>query len=166
MFHQRGKLNTLRHFHAPSSRADGLSAPLLKIIDGALAGVIFLLPFVMGGRHPLGQLTLAILAVTASLAWAIRQCFRPHPVWRPTWALALISAGIILVSLQSIPLPQGVLELLAPSQAKILPLWSAGKPDSASLGRWCTISFAPYQTRESGAADILWAVVFRNGRAR
>ena len=113
MFSQRGNLNTSRHFHARSPRAEGLSALLLNIIDGALAAVIFLLPYVMGGRHPLGQLMLAALAVIAGLAWAVRQTIRPQPVWRPTWALALISAGVILVALQAIPLPQTVLEILA-----------------------------------------------------
>jgi O-antigen ligase/tetratricopeptide (TPR) repeat protein len=132
-------------FHAPG--ADGLNALLLQIVDGCLAGAIFFLPFAMGGRHPLGQLILAGLAAIAALAWAVRQSLRPHPHWRPTWALALISAGLILILLQTAPLPQSALQWLAPSQAKILPLWNANRPDAACFGRWNCISFAPEETR-------------------
>ena len=160
MFSQRGNLNTSRHFHARSPRAEGLSALLLNIIDGALAAVIFLLPYVMGGRHPLGQLMLAALAVIAGLAWAVRQTIRPQPVWRPTWALALISAGVILVAVQATPLPQPVLEILAPSQANILPLWNTAKAGAASLDRWSTISFAPDETRRNLVLLISYGLLF------
>jgi tetratricopeptide (TPR) repeat protein len=133
---------------------------MLNIIDGGLAGVIFLLPFVMGGRHPLGQLILAALAVVTGLAWAIKQSIRPQPVWRPTWVLALISAGVILVMLQAAPLPQSMLQLLAPSQANILPLWNAAQSDSALLGRWQTISFTPDATCASLVLMLSYGLLF------
>jgi len=122
MFNPRGNLKIIRHTHVQAPGTDILIALMLQIIDGGLAGVIFLLPFVMGGRHPLGQLILAALAAITALAWAVRQTLRPHPNWRPTWALALISTGLILVLFQTIPLPQSVLERLAPSHANVLPL--------------------------------------------
>ena len=159
MFNQRQNLMT-SHSQTQGSGAGASTALLLKIIDGGLAGVIFLLPFVMGGRHPLGQLILAALAVVTGLAWAIRQCLRPHPIWRPTWILALISAGLILIMLQTIPLPQSLLQLLAPSQANILPLWNAAQPDSASLGRWNTISFAPEETRANLVLALSYGLLF------
>ncbi len=91
MFNYPDNLKSMRHAHAQASRRRPvLGAVLLQIVDGGLAGVIFLVPFVMGGRHPLGQLILVALAVVTALAWAIRQSLCPHPSWRPTWALALI----------------------------------------------------------------------------
>jgi O-antigen ligase len=159
MYSQRGNLTTSRHIHA-QAHGGALNALLLNIIDGGLAGVIFFLPFVMGGRHPLGQLILAALAVVISLAWAIRQCLRDEPVWRPTWILALISAGVILIMLQTIPLPQSILQLLAPSQGNILPLWNAAQPDSALLGRWQTISFAPEETRANLVLALSYGLLF------
>ena len=160
MFDKRGNSNTSRHFNGLSPRAEGLSSLLLNIIDGALAGVVFVLPLVMGGRHPLGQLMLAALAVTAGLAWAVRQIFRPHPIWRPTWALALVAGGIMLVALQAVPLPQPLLEFLAPSHAKLLSLWNNAQPDAASLGSWSTISFAPEETRRNLVLLISYGLLF------
>jgi O-antigen ligase len=160
MSNQHGNLTTSRHAHAQATGADALSALMLNIIDGGLAGVIFLLPFVMGGRHPLGQLILAALAVVIGLAWAIRQSLQSDPVWRPTWFLALISAGVILIMLQIMPLPQPVLHVLAPSQVNILPLWNAAQPNSASLGYWETISFAPEETRENLVLALSYGLLF------
>jgi O-antigen ligase/tetratricopeptide (TPR) repeat protein len=160
MFNLRGNLKMIRHTHVQAPGADRLIALMLQIIDGGLAGVIFFLPFVMGGRHPLGQLILAALALITVLAWAVRQTLRPHPNWRPTWALALISAGLILVLLQTIPLPQSVLERLAPSHAKILPLWNTDQPGAASLGRWACISFAPEETRANLVLLLAYGLLF------
>jgi O-antigen ligase/tetratricopeptide (TPR) repeat protein len=160
MFNPRGNLKIIRHTHVQTPGADRLIALMLQIIDGGLAGVIFLLPFVMGGRHPLGQLILTALAVITALAWVVRQTLRPHPNWRPTWALALISAGLILVLFQTIPLPQSVLERLAPSHAKILPLWNTDQPGAASLGRWACISFAPEETRANLVLLLAYGLLF------
>ena len=41
---------------------------LLQIVDACLAGVIFLVPMLMGGRHAIGHAVLTLLAVAA--AWA------------------------------------------------------------------------------------------------
>ncbi|MGA2799556.1 MAG: O-antigen ligase family protein, partial [Thermoguttaceae bacterium] len=160
MYNQRGNLLTSRHAHAQAPGAGALSALLLNIIDGGLAGVVFLLPFVMGGRHPLGQLILAALAAVTGLAWAIRQSLRSDPAWQPTWILGLISAGVILIMLQTIPLPPPVLQLLAPSQANILPLWNAAQADSASLGNWHTISFAPEETSANLVLALSYGILF------
>jgi O-antigen ligase len=160
MFDKRDNSNISRHSSGLSPRAERLSSLLINVIDGALAGVIFVLPLIMGGRHPLGHLMLAALAVTAGLAWAVRQIFRPHPIWRPTWTMALVGGGIVLVALQSVPLPQAMLDLLAPSHAKLLPLWNNTPPDSASLGRWSTISFAPEETRRNLVLLISYGLLF------
>ena len=146
--------------HAPAPGTDRLSAQLLQIVDGGLAGVIFIVPYVMGGRHPLGQLILAALAVLMALAWAIRQSIRPHPTWRPTWALALISAGAILIVLQMIPFPRSLLEWFAPRHENILPLWNAAQPGTAYLGAWSFISFTPTETQASLVLFLTYGLLF------
>jgi O-antigen ligase len=160
MFTYSDNMKTMRQIHATAPGADRLSALLLQIIDGGLAGVIFIVPFIMGGRHPLGQLILVALAVVTALAWAIRQCLRPRPVWRPSWALTLISAGVILIILQMIPLPQYLLERFAPCHENILPLWNAAQPGPASLGPWSFISFTPAETQASLVLFLTYGLLF------
>ena len=74
-----------------------LDAFLLHVVDGSLAGVVFLVPLLMGGRHAVGQLALTVLAVVAACAWTVRQSLREDAAWRPTSATPLILAGVVLV---------------------------------------------------------------------
>src|SRR3972149_1844163 len=114
MSSHRDNLNLICRGGPQPSAAGPSSALLLRIVDGGLAGVLFIIPFLLGGRHPLGQLILVLLAVITTLAWMLRQCLCTHAVWRPTWALPLLFAGAMLIFLQTIPLPQPLLERLAP----------------------------------------------------
>ena len=67
-------------------------AMLLKIVDGGLAGCIFLVPLLLGGRQALGQLVLVGLAVSVAAAWIIRQCIARQGIWRRS------AAGLVLVA--------------------------------------------------------------------
>ncbi len=49
---------------------------LLKVVDGSLAGCIFLVPFLMGGRQALGQLVLVLLAAVAAILASGRPALR------------------------------------------------------------------------------------------
>ena len=119
---------------------------LLQMVDGCLAGVIFLVPLLLGGRHAVGQLVLTVLAVTAVCTWSLRQCRRSAAHWRMTWAMPLLLAGLALVVLQVVPLPPWLLARLAPRTAELLPLWNQGTGPLA-LGAWSYISFTPAETR-------------------
>jgi O-antigen ligase len=125
---------------------------LLQIVDGGLAGAIFFVPLLMGGRHALGQLVLTVLAVTVAVAWTIRQSLRKDAVWRPTatWrsigAMALILAGLAIVVLQLISLPPWLLAWLSPRTADVLPAWGAGAATAALLGHWTRLSLTPAET--------------------
>ena len=160
MFNYRDNSKVIWHKHAEQPYVGQLRASLLQIVDWCLAGVIFIVPFVMGGRHPLGQLILVALAVVAAAAWAIRQSLSPHPTWRPTWAMALISAGAMIIILQTIPLPESLLERLTPRHDNILPLWNPEISASASLGRWSIISFSPEDTRAGLVLFLTYGLLF------
>ena len=97
---------------------------LLQVVDGGLAGVIFLVPLLMGGRHALGQLVLTVLAVATAWAWIVRQYLRNDAAWRSTCVVPLILAGLTLVTMQAVPLPPSWLARLAPRAAEVLPLWA------------------------------------------
>ena len=55
------------------SSSDSRSTPserlLGYVVDAGLIGVPMLGPWFMGGRHPLGELVIVVLAVVAGLAW-------------------------------------------------------------------------------------------------
>jgi hypothetical protein len=46
---------------------------LLRIVDLGLAGSIFLVPMLLGGRHAVGRLMLVALSLAVALAWSARQ---------------------------------------------------------------------------------------------
>jgi O-antigen ligase len=152
--------NVIWSKRAPPCAADRFSALLLQIVDGGLAGVLFLVPFLMGGRHAFGQLILVVLAAVIALAWALRQSLRANAAWRPTWALFLLVAAAALVSLQAVPLPQTMLERLAPEQAKVLTFWSAAQPSSPSLGRWPFVSYTPADTTSGLVLFMAYGLLF------
>ncbi len=109
---------------------------LLQVVDGGLAGVIFVTPLLMGGRHAVGQLGLTVFAVAAAWAWAVRQCLQPDARWRSVAATPLLLLGLVLVVLQIVPLPPWLLGHLSPATAELLPLWSAkgGLPHGLGTG--------------------------------
>jgi tetratricopeptide (TPR) repeat protein len=137
-----------------------LAAWCLRIVDGGLAGVIWVVPFLMGGRHALGQLILVALAVVTALAWAIRQTVSMRAAWRPSWATWLIFGGAALLLLQIAPLPPAVLKSLAPHQAALLPLWASGGSSGPALGLWRTVSLAPADTRAALVLFLAYALLF------
>ena len=116
---------------------------LLRVVDGGLAGVIFALPLLMGGRHAIGQLGLTVFAVAAAWAWVLRQCLRPDARWRPIAVMPLLLIGLALVVLQIVPLPPWLLGRLSPATAEALPLWSAQGGTAVWFGYWNRISFTP-----------------------
>jgi O-antigen ligase/tetratricopeptide (TPR) repeat protein len=133
---------------------------LLQVVDGSLAGVIFVVPLVMGGRHPLGQLLLAGLAVAMGLAWIGHLGCSEDASWRPTRAALLLLAGLALVLLQTAPLSVSALQWLAPRSADLLPLWNPAKSSNTGLGVWQYLSLTPAETRAGLAVFLAYGLVF------
>ena len=137
-----------------------LAKLLLQIVDGGLAGCIFIVPMIMGGRQALGRLTLAALSVAACLAWALRQSLRKEWTWRRSSAEWLILAGVVLLIVQTVSLPPTLLERLAPHVSEILPLWSPDGDSSAKLGVWSQVSLTPAATRAALVIFLAYSLLF------
>jgi O-antigen ligase len=125
-----------------------------------LAGLIFVVPLMMGGRHPLGHLTLAALAVVTALAWIVRQSLRSEGAWRRTAADWLLVAVLALLVLQLVSLPQAVAPWLAPHTSEILPLWSSEGGEAHPLGVWSTVSLTPAATQGALVLFLAYSLVF------
>ena len=155
------KTSEVYHIPGVSRLGPGaLDTFLLRIVDGGLAGSVFLVPFLMGGRQALGQMALVALAVAAALAWTIRWCLHRRFTWRATWAALLLLAGAGLVTLQVVPLPQGLLRQISPHTAEILPLWHSRGESAAQWGPWRTVSLTPASTRDGLAVFLSYALLF------
>lgn len=132
---------------------------LLGVVDASLAGCIFAVPMMLGGRHAFGHFTLALLAAAAATAWWCRQCVIERPYWRRSAGYLLLLAAIGLVVLQVVPLPPAWIARLAPKTAELLPLWGKAGAESG-LGPWRLISLAPAASQAGLVLLLSYAIVF------
>ena len=118
----------------------------LRMVDLGFLGLILLLPFIWGGRQALGNLTTVLLSGWTASWWAIYQLRQDRPLWRFSGAEPLFLFAILLVVLQTLTLPESLKVQLSPQINQLLPAWSDNPETSIGLGRWGTLSFAPWQT--------------------
>ncbi|NQU22290.1 MAG: O-antigen ligase family protein [Candidatus Nealsonbacteria bacterium] len=157
---QAGQLRTAVESPGGAATHPQLDRLLLRIVDGGLAGCIFLVPMLMGGRQALGQLVLVTLAVVVAAAWSVRQLLRTKFLWRRCGALWLLAAGAILLIVQIAPLSPSMLSRVAPHTSEILPLWTAETGDDASMGLWNCISLTPGETEAAAAVFLAYCLLF------
>ena len=153
----RRRLETGERRRAPASAPD---RNLSRVVDGGLAGAILIVPWCMGGRHPLGELVLVICALAASLAWIGRQWLSSGGIgWTRSPADTIFPAAVLLVLVQLAPLPAAVFEVLSPHSPSRLPLWMTGA-GPAGLGIWNRISMTPEATRSALALLLAYGLLF------
>ncbi len=133
---------------------------LLRIVDGGLAGCIFVVPLLMGGRQALGQLALVSLAVAVALSWSLYRSLQDSAHWRFSTAMLLPLAGVILLVLQTAPLGESVLARLSPRTAELLPLWTTSGDAPGSLGAWSTVSLTPAATKAGLTLLLAYTLLF------
>ena len=119
---------------------------LLQVVDWGLAGCVFVVPMLMGGRQALGQFVFVLLAVVIAVAWMSRQALNGKFSWRYSSAEWLLVGGVLLLLLQTAPLSASLLSRLAPHTAELLPLWTAQGDSTTGLGAWSCISLTPAAT--------------------
>jgi tetratricopeptide (TPR) repeat protein/O-antigen ligase len=133
---------------------------LLWCCDAGLAGVVFIAPLFMGGRHPVGKLVYVVFACLAAGAYCLRQCLLPEARWRRSGAEWLILAVVVLLMVQITPLSPGLLKQFSPGLVKLLPLWQDGGDSPAVMGAWRTVSVTPRETRAGLVIFLAHVLVF------
>lgn len=126
--------------------------------DGLLIGLILIAPLFMGGRHPLGVQVDLFLIGALTLVCCVRRVLRPINRSLNSFDCLLLGA-VALLTLQITSLPQIIVHYVSPSLAGHLPLWSDGD-GNLELGRWSTISLAPWETQKSLTLMIAYAMLF------
>ena len=138
---------------------DRVATLLTRIVDLAFIGIIFIAPYCMGGRHPLGRFLFIVLAVGLATAWLLRQCRFAGVGWRRSGAEWLILGGILLLLVQLTPLPATVLSAIAPHGSDVLPLWSSTS-DVSRLGTWSQLSLHPHATVSALVTFLSYSIIF------
>ena len=131
---------------------------LLSVVDACLAGCIFIVPLLLGGRCAVGHFGLTIFAATAASVWWLRQSLLPRQYWRRSAAHLLLLAAIALVVLQLAPLPGSWTSQLSPKTAELLPLWNEN--GSAGLDAWHQVSLIPAESRSGLVLLLAYGLVF------
>ncbi|MEA1952679.1 MAG: hypothetical protein U9N87_14960, partial [Planctomycetota bacterium] len=139
-----------------SSRVDDF---LLGVVDLSILGSIFVVPLLLGGRHPLGQLLLVLLAVCGVLAWTARRSLAPRATWRISKAEPLLLAAVALLVFQLMPLPDGLLACLRGDAARALHLWTSQNLPG-NMGPWPIVSLAPEETRVALVMLLSYSMLF------
>jgi tetratricopeptide (TPR) repeat protein len=138
---------------------------MLMLTDASLAGVIFVAPLVLGGRHDLGRFVFIALVSVGAAAWFARQAIIGEQN-RPHWpARILFGLAALLLCVQVAPLPAAWLARLSPRTVDLLTLWT-GIDDPGELGDWATLSLAPTATRLALAMLVSYGLLFFTVLAR
>ena len=72
----------------------------------------------------------------------------------------LLLAGLAIIILQLVPLPDLLLDRLSPTIRQLLPLWTASADSATGFGVWNTISLAPVETRGGLVTYLACAMLF------
>ena len=141
-----------------TSSSDGARFSLLKIVDVGIVCLLFLVPFVMGGRQALGQLLLVAGSCTVALAWIVHLWRSPQRAWIGSPCQVLLVLAVALVVVQQMALPTTWIQMISPESYRLLPTWAPGAEQS--LGNWSYLSLAPSETRDGLAILLAYVLVF------
>ena len=136
---------------AQPSQAAWWDQPDALLFDAAAVIALFLVPFVVGGRHPAGYAALSIAAIVACLAWLLRMLRVDEPRWTVGPGEAVLAAALLICGVQMLALPAGTIAAASPRLHDLLPAYSGGP---WSLGTWQTFSLTPGET-STGLAILL-----------
>ncbi|MBX3438842.1 MAG: O-antigen ligase family protein, partial [Planctomycetaceae bacterium] len=143
------------------SRTSVASRPiLLWCVDLGLFAAVFVLPFVMGGRQAIGEMTLVVIACWTTLTWLLLNGMRSTAHWRLTALDPILIAGVILCVLQTSSLPSAWMDALSPHLGRLLPLWRAEGAAAFVSGPWTTVSLVPAATRSSSCCVASIVMLF------
>jgi O-antigen ligase/tetratricopeptide (TPR) repeat protein len=139
-----GSRHARRHSgHGTVGLASRWQQPDTLLFDAAAVMALFVVPFAVGGRHPLGYAALSLAAIVACLAWLLRMLRDGEPRWTLGVGEALLAAGLVIGGVQLVALSPTTINTFSPRLHELLPAYSGGP---WSLGTWQTFSLTPGET--------------------
>jgi len=134
---------------------------LLALVDLGLFAPLVLVPMSLGGRLPMGHLSLTLCTLWAGGCWIVRQLLRAESRWSSSRTEWLWLTGIVFTLMQMTPLPSSWLKWLSPRQQELLAPWQAGEFASIGLEPWSTLSLNPSGTATGLALFLGYALWFQ-----
>lgn len=117
-------------------------------------------PVASNRPQPLALLVLAATALVVLTAWEHRHCV--HRLWASLssarWPLGLLTAHLLLVILQALPLPLEVVRWLSPQRAAVH--FDAATGIDTVAGSWLALSVSPADTLVAAQLALVYLVVF------
>ena len=146
-----------REFTNPRS----LSGVLLLAVDLLLAALVFVLPFIMGGREALGHWFLITASLALGLSWTAFATVSGQKL-RLTGLELLFAAGLLLVWFQTQPQSQATLTSLSSEYSRLLSAWSDTQTTvlSDQPAVWSTPSLTPAETRHAWWVLLAYSLVY------
>lgn len=123
---------------------------LLKCVDGLIAILICVLPFVMGGREAWGHWLLITTSGTLAAMWCLYSAVSGNR-YRISWLEVFFLGGFALVWFQLQPQTPETLNSFSPEYERLLPLWSLTQTihsttENDPARSWNTLSLTPVET--------------------
>ena len=141
-----------------SSRRHRNNSFTLRAVDASLLLAIFGVPFLLGGRIALGEVTLVLSAICASLFWAIHLIRNPESGWIKSRSSILIIAIVALLLIQVTPLPGSLVTTVSPQISDALPLWNTTV--AGAFGEWNYLSLNIGATRRNIVSVLACLLLF------
>ncbi len=130
---------------------------LLVSVDVLIAALIFILPFIMGGREAWGHWFLITASLLLGATWAAYATISGCR-YRLSWLEIFLLAGFAIVWLQVQPQSLETMSRFSAEYERLLPTWTATQTDS-ELSHWSTLSFTPVETRHGWWVFLSYAVI-------
>ena len=144
----------------PSQGTGTRRDPLLCCVDACFVGLIFVLPFVFGGRQATGNFALVSLSGTVTVLWSLYLLRQRTAIWIWSGAEILLVTGIALVGLQLVSMPADWLNWISPYTAELLPVWREGATNELLPEQWTQISLTPTETFRGFLVLVSYALIF------
>lgn len=155
-----------------------LSRTLLTATDVSVAALVFVLPFIMGGREAWGHWFLITVSLCLGIFWCLN-AFVVAERYSVSFLELFFAAGLLLAWYQTQPISAQTLNQLSPEYSRLLPAWSQTQlpqhelpeplsgilpkthPESSQTvaRQWSTISLTPVETRHAWWVFAAYAVI-------
>ena len=131
-----------------ATKRDGRFARTILIaVDVLIAALIFVLPFIMGGREAWGHWFLISASLALGIAWCVYATVSGAR-YRISWLEGFILAGLAIAWFQIQPQSADVMQQLSAEYERLLPSWAATQT-TEEVSAWSTPSFTPIETQHA-----------------